>query len=139
MDSLLKSGKIYLFMSLVVGKKEITTEFFEEESTPKLQLLLLRVQRRFFPYHFSCRRIKRIRNSCYWLKFHINLFCFVESGCIRFICGGISLYWDFCDGSANFCFRKLRLSFLLLFLVFFFLILPKYKLLCGYFPRILHG
>ena len=42
----------------MVAKKEITTEFFEAESRPKIQFLLLRVERCFFPYHFSCRRIK---------------------------------------------------------------------------------
>ena len=137
-----KSVKIYLCMWLVIAKEEITTEFFEVESTPKIQFLLLWVERRFFPYHFSVVEsnfVERIRNSCCWLKFHTILFCFVESCCIHSICGGISLYWDVCYGSTNFCFRKLKLSFLLVFLVFFFVILLKHKLLYRYFSKILHG
>ena len=83
--------------------------------------------------------VKRIQNLCSWIRFHKILFCFVESCCIRSICGNISLYWNFCYGSANFHFRKLKISSLLVFLVFLFLILLKYKFLYGYFLRILHG
>ena len=50
--------KIYLCMWLVVAKKEITAEFFEAESTPKIQFLLLRAKRRFFPYHVTRYRMK---------------------------------------------------------------------------------
>ena len=142
MDSLLKSVKIYLCMWLIVAKKEITTEFFEVESRPKIQFLLLRVERCFFRIIFpvvESNFVKRIQNLWSWIKFHTILFCFVESCCIRSICGNISLYWNFCYGSANFYFRKLKISLLLVFLVFLFLILLKYKFLYGYFSRILHG
>ena len=142
MDSLLKSVKIYLCMWLMVAKKEITTEFFEAESRPKIQFLLLRIEHCFFRIIFpvvESNLVKRIQNLWNWIKFHTILFCFVELCCICSICGNISLYWNFCYGSANFYFRKLKTSFLLVFLVFFFLILLKYKFLYGYFSRILHG
>ena len=67
--------------------------------------------------------VKWIQNSCHWVKFHTLFLSFwrIEFRSVDLYLH-LSLYWNFCYGSDNFCFSNLKLSFLFVFLVFSFLI-----------------
>ena len=59
--------------------------------------------------------VKWIQNFCHWIKFDTLPFVLSNRIC------SVYLYWGFCYGSDNFFFSTLKLSFLPVFLVFFFL------------------